>query len=175
MVDDDAGMMDEKGGAVESAKQLIVMAAVQGGKGIAASMLPYLPEGANAAQIEAAIDTAEDGIGLVFQKEMLEQARLLANCNRRTARLRDVVGTDSTPNCDCRNYDSQLRPSHLRRICVAFASQKPEARANTPKKARTRAGWPGGNGGGLGKHEPHKTIRENDNPDGPGIPKEPRA
>ena len=28
----------------------------------------------------------------------------------------------STPNCDCRNYDSQLRPSHLRRICVAVAA-----------------------------------------------------
>ena len=39
-----------------------------------------------------------------------------------------------------RNYD--------RRICVAFAPQlrrtKPEVRITTQKKARTRAGWPGG-------------------------------
>ena len=33
----------------------------------------------------------------------------------------------------------------------------------------------GGRGGGLVKHEPQKTITQNDNPGGPCIPKEARA
>ena len=39
-----------------------------------------------------------------------------------------------------RNYD--------RRICVAFASQMPEARANTPKKGQDPGRVAGGHGGG---------------------------
>ena len=51
----------------------------------------------------------------------------------------------------------------------------PEARANTPKKGQDPARVAGGRGGGLVKHEPQKTITQNDNPGGPCIPKEARA
>ena len=81
----------------------------------------------------------------------------------------------STPNCDCRNYDSQLRPSHLRRICAAVAADKTGSPYNNPKKGQDPGRVAGGHGGGLVKYEPKKPIRQNDNPDGPGIPKEPRA
>ena len=81
----------------------------------------------------------------------------------------------STPNCDCRNYDSQLRPSHLRRICAAVAADKTGSPYNNPKKGQDPGRVAGGHGGGLVKYEPKKPIRHNDNPDGPGIPKEPRA
>ena len=52
----------------------------------------------------------------------------------------DAVPPIATVAITTRNYD--------RRICVAFAPQlrrtKPEVRITTQKKARTRAGWPGG-------------------------------
>ena len=89
--------------------------------------------------------------------------------------LMGLLGRLSTPNCDCRNYDSQLRPSHLRRICAAVAADKTGSPYNNPKKGQDPGRVAGGHGGGLVKYEPKKPIRQNDNPDGPGIPKEPRA
>ena len=86
------GMMDDKGHAVQAAKQLIELADIQDGAGLADAMLRFLPEGATAHQIDHAIKEATDGIGLVFQGNMLDQARLLAGASKRTAKLCNLDG-----------------------------------------------------------------------------------
>ena len=84
------GTMDEKGGAVDSAKELMALAR-QGRRGIAAAMLKHLPDSADRGEIEDAIGKATSGVGLLFQDDALETYAALSKASPK-ARLVDVSG-----------------------------------------------------------------------------------
>ena len=85
------GTMDEEGEhAVLSAQELLALAK-QGRGGLIQSMLPHLPDSADATELSAAITNATEGVGLWFQDDALGVFKRLASCKRPT-QLRDVAG-----------------------------------------------------------------------------------
>ena len=79
-----------KGHAVQTAQELVAMA-TQGIKGIAQSMLPFMPEGLDQPELEEAIASATDGPCVAFQPDHLEMIALLACQSDTRARLADLV------------------------------------------------------------------------------------
>ena len=77
------GLMDEKGHAVQTAKELVRMA-VQGSKGLATAMLPYMPDCLTAPELLAAIAGATDGPCVAFQRDGLQIIRKLATMPAKT-------------------------------------------------------------------------------------------
>jgi len=71
------GLLDDKGHAVRTARELLDMA-TQGTKGIVAAMLPFMPEGLTHAELEDAVCSATHGPAVAFQPESLEVIKLLA-------------------------------------------------------------------------------------------------
>jgi hypothetical protein len=82
--------MDEKGHAVQTAQELVAMA-TQGVKGIAQSMLPFMPHGLLQPELEAAISSATDGPCVAFQPDHLQMIALLARQSVASVRLADLV------------------------------------------------------------------------------------
>ena len=85
------GAMDKKGHAVAAAQTLMGLAK-QGAKGVSQAMLPHMPDTATAIELEGAINSATDGVGVFFQDESLAVFRRLAECGDAKARLVDVEG-----------------------------------------------------------------------------------
>ena len=85
------GTMDEKGGAVMAAKELMGLAK-QGVRGIAQAMLQHMPDTADRSEVETAITSATSGLGLFFQTEPLEVYGKLAKLTKPKAKLVDVAG-----------------------------------------------------------------------------------
>ena len=83
------GLMDEKGHAVPTAKELVRMAA-QGTKGLAREMLPYMPDGLTAPELLKAIAGAKDGPCVAFQSDGLAMIRKLATMSAKT-KLADLT------------------------------------------------------------------------------------
>ena len=77
------GLMDEKGHAVQTAKELVRMAA-QGTKGLVREMLPYMPDGLTAPELLKAIAGANDGPCVAFQSDSLAMIRKLATMSAKT-------------------------------------------------------------------------------------------
>ena len=85
------GLMDEKGHAVQTAQELVAMA-TQGVKGIAQSMLPFMPDGLQQRELEAAIMSATDGPCVAFQPDHLRMIASLARQSVASVNLADLVG-----------------------------------------------------------------------------------
>ena len=90
------GLMDERGRAVECAKELLGLHATQGRTSIATAMLPHMPkhDKLNATMLAAAIGDAVDGPCVAFQDEFLDQIRILSNSPAMT-KLRDLPAAQS--------------------------------------------------------------------------------
>mgnify|MGYP006077160489 FL=1 len=71
------GLLDDKGHAVQTARELLGMA-TQGTKGLVAAMLPFMPDGLTHSELEDAVLSARHGPAVAFQPESLDLIKLLA-------------------------------------------------------------------------------------------------
>ena len=84
------GLMDEKGDAVRTARELMDMAK-QGLAGICQAMLPFMPDGASVAELQDAVRNATDGVGVIFQPDSMAVISQLAKQPAAT-KLADLPG-----------------------------------------------------------------------------------
>ena len=150
------GLMDEKGHAVQTAKELVRMAA-QGTKGLVREMLPYMPDGLTAPELLKAIAGANDGPCVAFQSDSLAMIRKLATMSAKTkladlseaqplhALLKRVTCRTATPSTQPTRSRSSASTScwcacpHQCRSRPCCRQRRQSMRRRSATRARTRS------------------------------------